>query len=326
MNLVALKASQYTPQSRLRTPSALSSRCSESSSDHGISRQRSGSLSSEASLTSQSTITTNANHYAHYGMTPMIYPSESTSNSSRSPSRLSDYSAGSSQTSSTTTGIPRPRTGSSGLPTPNTSGRRSAADNDTSRPSSRLASPGSRTQSRLATRATHVPRPSSRAAPAPVVTTTSRSTGLSGTRLPATSNSKQGGRAAYSRRSHIPAPPLPRNQATSPEPRSPPLGPSHHGQSRPRSPISSAARASGARSPGPRNSIFGAKPGSEIPRPASAMSAGKRTTGLRPPGAISGIPTAPRTRRNWEILLFLTFHFRIAYGFFLFFFFESGCM
>ncbi|KAG1541059.1 hypothetical protein G6F46_011630 [Rhizopus delemar] len=54
-------------------------------------RKRSDSLSSDNSFNSQSTVT----QYAKYGVTPIIYPSESSSSSSRPVSRLSDCSAGS---------------------------------------------------------------------------------------------------------------------------------------------------------------------------------------------------------------------------------------
>lgn len=133
---------------------------------HRFSRQRSSSLSSENSLTSESTITTSGNtsQYAHYGMTPVLYPSESTSasNASRSPSRLSDYSATSSQASHTSA-IPRPpsksHAASSSHHNTTTTNTRRLSDklsNDTLRSSSRIAS-GSRinsNQSRLAKRNT----------------------------------------------------------------------------------------------------------------------------------------------------------------------------
>lgn len=82
--------------------------------------RRSESISSENSFNSQTTIT----QYAKYGLTPVIHPSESTSTSSRSLSRLSNYSTAS---SNTTTGIPRPRTSSAAtnhhtnIPTPSRS-------------------------------------------------------------------------------------------------------------------------------------------------------------------------------------------------------------
>ncbi|CAO3628387.1 unnamed protein product [Cunninghamella blakesleeana] len=87
------------------------------------SRPRSGSINSENSLNSYSTITT-SNQYARYGMTPMIYQSDSTSTSSRTPSRLSNYSTSSQTSSNTTTGLPRPRkvsANSNGMPSPSRS-------------------------------------------------------------------------------------------------------------------------------------------------------------------------------------------------------------
>ncbi|KAI8142261.1 hypothetical protein BJV82DRAFT_616131 [Fennellomyces sp. T-0311] len=280
-------ASSRTAQSRLRPPSRFSS------SGHRIKTQRSDSLSSENSLTSQSTITTGGG-YARYGMTPMIYPSESTtSNSSRSHSRLSDYSASSSQASSNATSIPRANSRASSIPNSNSNSTGSGLRRETSefRSSSRI---GGGNGSRLAKRATHVPLPSTRSAPKPQLVTSSRSTGLSSTRLP-------------SRASHIPAP---RNVA-SPEPRSPTLSPARS-NIRPRSPFTTSNSRMGIRSPtptgGPRNSVFGSSPearrgdkvesnnnsnsnnnnNSRIARPPSA--AGKtRPTGLRPPSAIGKV-------------------------------------
>ncbi|KAI9310970.1 hypothetical protein BX666DRAFT_1882099 [Dichotomocladium elegans] len=224
--------------SRLRAPSALSSspRYSATSSPEGkLMRQRSGSLSSENSMTSQSTIT---QQYSRFGMTAALHPSESTSNSSRSHSRLSDYSATSSVASSkTASGLPRPKPGSRGASSPtvgsnshlsittqNGTGaspsRRMGGDKAPSeflRSSSRI---GTSTQSRLAKRATHVPLPSTRNAPIPQVVTSSKSTGLSTSRLrgvSASSNSalsRPGSRIGNLRSSHIPPP----RNITSPEP------------------------------------------------------------------------------------------------------------
>ena len=318
-------ASSRTARSRLHPPS------SRFSPDHRIKTQRSGSLSSENSLTSQSTITTGggggSGAYARYGMAPMIYPSESTtSNSSRSHSRLSDYSASSSQASSNATSIPRASSrASSSIPSSNnntasnhnvkhTSGLRRPSDHHIDRSfrsSSRIGGPihtnnipTTKSGSRLAKRATHVPLPSSRAAPKPQIVASSRSTGLSSTRLP-------------SRASHIPSP---RASAASPEPRSPTLSPArnNNSSSRPRSPFTNS-RIGGIRSPTPtggtpRNSIFSSSESrrqqdkdnsnhnhnnhntthnSRIGRPPSA--AGNiRQTGLRPPSAIGKVSTSSR--------------------------------
>ncbi|CAO3646240.1 unnamed protein product [Cunninghamella echinulata] len=88
-------------------------------------RHRSGSINSENSLNSYSTVTTVTNNqYARYGMAPMIYQSDSTSTSSRTPSRLSNYSTSSQTSSNTTTGLPRPRkvsSNSNGMPSPSRS-------------------------------------------------------------------------------------------------------------------------------------------------------------------------------------------------------------
>ncbi|KAI7859464.1 hypothetical protein BDC45DRAFT_216178 [Circinella umbellata] len=337
--------SSRTARSRLHPPS------SRFSPDHRIKTQRSGSLSSENSLTSQSTITTGGGGnggYARYGMAPMIYPSESTtSNSSRSHSRLSDYSASSSQASSNATSIPRASSrASSSIPSSNnntasnhnvkhTSGLRRPSDHHIDRSfrsSSRIGGPiytnnipTTTSGSRLAKRATHVPLPSSRAAPKPQMVASSRSTGLSSTRLP-------------SRASHIPSP---RASAASPEPRSPTLSPrNNNSSSRPRSPFTNS-RIGGIRSPTPtggtpRNSIFSSSESrrqqdkdnsnhnnnsnnsnnsnnhnSRIGRPPS--SAGNaRQTGLRPPSAIGKVSTGSRRGHRREkkyifLLLNLTY-------------------
>jgi hypothetical protein len=123
-------------------------------------KSRSDSIGSENSLTSQSTVT----QYAKYGLTPMIYPSESSSTSSRSLSRLSNYSTAS---SSTTSGIPHPRTNSNsntnsaggGIPTPS----RSYTTRDANNSKSHLTPPTSNSQQRtkLAKRASHIPAPAS---------------------------------------------------------------------------------------------------------------------------------------------------------------------
>lgn len=245
---------------------------------HRFGRQRTSSLSSENSLTSESTITTSGNtsQYAHYGMTPVLYPSESTSasNASRSPSRLSDYSATSSQTSHTSA-IPRPQSkayaasssASSSHNTTTTTNTRRLSDklsSDTLRSSSRIASGSSRinsNQSRLAKRATHVPLPSTRTAPPTVIATTSRSTGLSDTtRASAAANgnnnnrpgSRVGGRRLRS--SHIPSPHHTRNVASPEPPSSPDTCLPTRGGYRPMSPsYAGSSRISGIRSPTPTN-------------------------------------------------------------------------
>lgn len=242
---------------------------------HRFGRQRSSSLSSENSLTSESTITTSGNtsQYAHYGMTPVLYPSESTSasNASRSPSRLSDYSATSSQTSHTSA-IPRPQSkayaassSSSSHNTTTTTNTRRLSDklsSDTLRSSSRITT-GSRinsNQSRLAKRATHVPLPSTRTTPPTVIATTSRSTGLSDTtRVSAAANgnnnrpgSRVGGRRLRS--SHIPSPHHTRNVASPEPPSSPDTCLPTRGGYRPMSPsYAGSSRISGIRSPTPTN-------------------------------------------------------------------------
>lgn len=278
---------------------------------HRFSRQRSSSLSSENSLTSESTITTSGNtsQYAHYGMTPVLYPSESTSasNASRSPSRLSDYSATSSQASHTSA-IPRPpskshaASSSSHHNTTTTNTRRLSdkLSNDTLLSSSRIAS-GSRinsNQSRLAKRATHVPLPSNRTAPPTVIATTSRSTGLSDTtRVSSGGNNNNMNRpasrvgASRLRSSHIPSPNT--RNVTSPEPRSSAdTGlPTRGGGYRPMSPsYAGNSRISGIRSPTPTNGnkqrvqVDNKKESSRIARPASA--------------AVSGISRLARPKRT----------------------------
>ena len=269
---------------------------------HRFERQRSSSLSSENSLTSESTITTSGNtsQYAHYGMTPVLYPSESTSasNTSRSPSRLSDYSATSSQTSHTSA-IPRPQSkshaaSSSHNTTTTTTNTRRLSDklsSDTLGSSSRIAT-GSRinpNQSRLAKRATHVPLPSTRTTPPTVIATTSRSTGLSDTsRFSSTTGSNNNNNmnrpasrvgARRLRSSHIPSPHT--RNVTSPEPPSSadsciptrggyrPMSPSYAGNS----------RTSGIRSPTPTNGsrhrlVNNKKDESRIARPASPAISG----------------------------------------------------
>lgn len=276
---------------------------------HRFGRQRSSSLSSDNSLTSESTITTSGNtsQYAHYGMTPVLYPSESTSasNTSRSPSRLSDYSATSSQTSHTSA-IPRPQSksyaasSSSSQHNTTTTNTRRLSDklsSDTLRSSSRIAS-GSRinsNQSRLAKRATHVPLPSTRTTPPTVIATTSRSTGLSDTTRASAAasgngNNRPGSRIGGGRRlrsSHIPSPPHHTRNVASPEPPSSPdtcLPTRGGGGYRPMSPsYAGNSRISGIRSPTPtngnkhrviNNNNNNKKEESRIGRPASAAVSG----------------------------------------------------
>lgn len=173
-------------------------------------KTRSDSFSSENSLTSQSTIT----QYAKYGLTPMIHPSESSSTSSRSLSRLSNYSTAS---SSTTSGIPHPRTNSTsntnantnggGIPTPSRSYTHREANGKSK---GHLSPPGSTTQQRtkLAKRASHIPAPASSAQqhynspPSPQRTISSSSASNSSTlnRIPASTTK----RIPQQRASHIP--------------------------------------------------------------------------------------------------------------------------
>ncbi|KAI9250287.1 hypothetical protein BY458DRAFT_524939 [Sporodiniella umbellata] len=129
-------------------------------------RKRSDSLSSDNSLTSQSTVT---QQYGKYGMTPMIYPSESSSSSSRPLSRLSNYSASSMASSS---GISHhPRSNGTGIPTPSRS--------YTSKKGSKVP------RVPLSKRASHIPAPASHhSPPAPQKTLSSSSTSSRKSRIP----------------------------------------------------------------------------------------------------------------------------------------------
>ncbi|RCI03364.1 hypothetical protein CU098_012169 [Rhizopus stolonifer] len=126
-------------------------------------RKRSDSLSSDNSLTSQSTVT----QYAKYGMTPMVYPSESSSSSSRPLSRLSNYSAGSLASSSGASH--HPRTNGTGIPTPSRS--------YTSKKGSKVPTTANTARTQLSKRASHIPAPASHhSPPAPQKTLSSSST------------------------------------------------------------------------------------------------------------------------------------------------------
>ncbi|CAO3673229.1 unnamed protein product [Rhizopus microsporus] len=141
-------------------------------------RKRSDSLSSDNSLTSQSTIT----QYAKYGMTPMIYPSESSSSSSRPLSRLSNYSASSLASSS---GLPR--SSGTGIPTPSRS--------YTTKKETRIPNT---TRTQLAKRASHIPAPVTYSPPTPQKTTSSSSS----------SATIRKSKIPQQRASHIPTRPL----------------------------------------------------------------------------------------------------------------------
>ncbi|ORZ13661.1 hypothetical protein BCR42DRAFT_68007 [Absidia repens] len=160
-------------------------------------RHRSGSINSDSSLNSYSTVT--VQQYSRYGMTPMIYQSDSTSTSSRTPSRLSNYSTSSQTSSNTTAALPRPRkvsATSTGMPSPS----RSISNRDEShllpRAHSRLGTSSHHTstgggcpssaasaacngRSKLAKRASHIPSPSSNASPkSPSIMSGSRLTAI----------------------------------------------------------------------------------------------------------------------------------------------------
>ncbi|CEP11403.1 hypothetical protein [Parasitella parasitica] len=236
------------------------------SSDIASRYRRSDSVSSENSLTSQSTIT----QYAKYGLAPMTYPSESSSASSRSPSRQSNYSTAS---SNTTSGIPHPRTNSSsnnngngGIPTPSRSYtlRESNASHILS-PSNKK---GSTQRTQLTKRASHIPAPASYTSPPSPQKTTS-----SGLRIPTTPTQKR----ITQRSSHIPTVRESLHRPGSPLQQRPSATPSRIGM---RSPTPG----------GPRNSIFASKePRPTTPtRPEEKRGATptSRPSGLRPPGSI----------------------------------------
>ncbi|KAI8078665.1 uncharacterized protein BX664DRAFT_353266 [Halteromyces radiatus] len=189
-------------------------------------RPRSGSINSDNSLNSYSTVT--VQQYSRYGMTPMIYQSDSTSTSSRTPSRLSNYSGSSQTSSNTTTGIPRPRkvsATSTGMPSPSRSFTSRAGEENhlLPRSHSRLGGPSSTPngRSKLAQRASHIPSPSSqnqsqKSLPRLTSIPSSRSTGIPGARPSSrfsdhnttTTTTKTGStstRKLASRASHIPS-------------------------------------------------------------------------------------------------------------------------
>ncbi|KAG0940825.1 hypothetical protein G6F57_005405 [Rhizopus arrhizus] len=149
-------------------------------------RKRSDSLSSDNSLTSQSTVT----QYAKYGMTPVIYPSESSSSSSRPLSRLSNYSASSLASSS---GIPHhPRPNGTGIPTPSRS--------YTSKKETRVPTTNNNTaRTQLAKRASHIPAPTSHHHSPPVPQKT-----LSSSSSPSAPTTTRKSRIPNQRASHIP--------------------------------------------------------------------------------------------------------------------------
>lgn len=232
----------------------------------------------------------------------MTYPSESSSSSSRSPSRLSNYSTAS---STTTSGIPHPRTNSStngnnntgvgGIPTPSRSYtlRESHNSSHVLSPSS-FSKKGSTAQHRttqLAKRASHIPAPASYTAASPPspqrTVSSSSSSGLQQRRIPTPQQQQQ--KRIPQRASIIPT-----------------VRESIH---RPGSPLQPQGRASatpsriGMRSPtpgGPRNSLFQSTntkqkdvrsitPSQEDKRGLTPTS---RPSGLRPPGSVAGTVTA----------------------------------
>ncbi|KAL9559689.1 hypothetical protein MBANPS3_000312 [Mucor bainieri] len=298
-----------TDAKHMKTSLPVASTLVTPSSDIASRYRRSDSISSENSLTSQSTIT----QYAKYGLTPVTYPSESSSTSSRSLSRQSNYSTAS---SNTTSGIPHPRTHSSsnnnhnssanangGIPTPSRSYTlrdSNAAKGNASyilSPSSKKGST-QRTAPQLAKRASHIPAPASYTSspPSPQRTISSSSSGL---RMPTTPTATQ--KRIPQRSSHIPSVRESLHR---------PGSPLQHQQPHQR-PSATPSRI-GMRSPtpgGPRNSIFGAPnkeqqqkrsitpttrhhhpqstaaAAEDNKRPASAMTS--RPSGLRPPGSIA---------------------------------------
>lgn len=215
-------------------------------------KKRSDSFSSETSLNSQSTIT----QYAKYGLTPMIYPSESSSSSSRSLSRLSNYSATSSNTTRTTP--------TGGIPTPSRSY------------TARNPPPGS--TKRITKRASHIPAPASSVAAA-------NSSSPTPERTTSTSSSNNNN----SKKSHIPRIPTTSKRIPQRASHIPTVRESIH---RPGSPLNSGRNSAtpsriGMRSPtpGPRNSLFGTDnntPREETKRVMSPTTG--RSSGLRPPG------------------------------------------
>ncbi|KAL7321660.1 hypothetical protein PS15m_001406 [Mucor circinelloides] len=276
------------------------------SSDIASRYRRSDSVSSENSLTSQSTIT----QYAKYGLAPVTYPSESSSTSSRSLSRQSNYSTAS---SNTTSGVPHPRTNSSsnnnntngGIPTPSRS--YTLRDSNIAKSNaSYILSPSNKKGStqrtpQLAKRASHIPAPASYTSspPSPQRTISSSSSGL---RIPTTATATQ--KRIPQRSSHIPSVRESLHRPGSPL--------QHHHQQPHQRPSATPSRI-GMRSPtpgGPRNSIFAPKeqqqkrsitpttrhhqPAAEEKRPASATAS--RPSGLRPPGSIAAASSTSNVR------------------------------
>ncbi|KAI8992601.1 hypothetical protein BDB01DRAFT_778995 [Pilobolus umbonatus] len=234
--------------------------------------KRSDSLSSENSLTSQSTIT----RYSKYGMTPMIYPSESSSTSSRSISRTSNYSA-----SSSASGIPISRC-NIGIPTPSRSSTVQKYKESRTINSHLNSAKSQRTQ--LNKRASHIPAPASYKKSPPTPQATSSSSSVNG---PTHSRTRMPQRA-----SHIPT--VRESAHTSIN------NINTTNSSRPGSPLN-AGRTQPSRiglrspTPGPRNTLFSetesAKSSStpnntrgEVERVLSPTN--NRPSGLRPPGSI----------------------------------------
>ncbi|KAI7863230.1 hypothetical protein BDF14DRAFT_1388641 [Spinellus fusiger] len=253
-------------------------------------RHRSGSISSENSMNSQSTIT--AHHYSRYSA-PSLHPSESSS-SSQSHSRLSNYSAGS---QSSNQSLPRARTASNNM----LQQSRSFTTNQETLPRpSRVPSHlgHSQSQSKLAKRASHIPAPSSISvkpmSPAPQRTKSTHPSLSQESRLIGSQS------RSSSRASHIPSARATVYRLTSSTDSSSSSSSSssrHYGINPPSSPgtTSRAGSRLGMRSttPGPRNSLFGALSSetrakaqeSTLPssRPQSSLSTG-RPSGLQPPG------------------------------------------
>ncbi|KAI9020675.1 hypothetical protein CLU79DRAFT_211127 [Phycomyces nitens] len=250
------------------------------STPDNIRRQRSGSISSENSLNSQSTIT--AGHmYGRYVGTPpsSLHPSESSSSSpsSRSHSRLSSYSTSNQGSSSA---LPRARTasnnmlqqsrsfttqapssGNTSVPGPSSAGTGTSAGSDKIvRSASRIGS--SIATSKLAKRASHIPSPASTRATIIPQRTKSTHPGI----LHDTPSARN------SRASHIPSARATVYRLTTPDP-------------------ARAGSRLGVRSttPGPRNSLFGTPPASSnsgIPaRPQTSLSTG-RPSGLQTPSRV----------------------------------------
>ncbi|RUS15122.1 hypothetical protein BC938DRAFT_477079 [Jimgerdemannia flammicorona] len=178
-------------------------------------RPRSGSMSSENSITSQSTVT-GASHLPR-AFSPTGHPDESTSTSSggRSLSRLSDYSNGSQPSS--TTGLARPRTVSTNNSTTSSSGPSLQTPMN-----SRLRSPATPTPTKLTRRSSHIPNTSmgARSPPEPSPTTSNASSTAeqyptrSLSRISNFSNSSQGGTPSRRPISTLPRPQTPTGPGT----------------------------------------------------------------------------------------------------------------